>query len=195
LFGSCLLGKAPFDTTIASDPQVKVWGNLTPDGIGDGGFAGIAGASVWRQWTPRIRSEAEQQIATDANQLPGLIRSTNFTLKPGEYITIRADPIGTIDNTVNSCWFAQTVWEEVAIATHTISGTVTLAGSAVAAAEVTVLVADNETLTNAFLHSIVTTSVLGAWSANVPDGKFAYAYASNYATGTYYTAEGRPFIT
>ena len=79
--------------------------------------------------------------------------------------------------------------------TYSISGVVTLAAVGVVGAEVTVIVADDTNLTNAYLHATVITTSGGAWSANIPTGKLAYAYAQNFTGGVYYTAAGAPYIS
>ena len=195
--GGHYISKTPFDTSVTSDEHVKMWGAVTPDGSNDSGIVGTAGVLTWRQWASKLRSAAEQYLSYDNNQLPLLVANSsyNWSLYPGEYLIVRADPDIATDNNVNNGWIVNCVWEEVALSTFTISGVVTLSGVGVVGAEVTVIVADDTSLTNAYLHSIQVTTTGGAWSADIPNGKLAYAYASNYATGTYYTAPGRPFIT
>lgn len=195
LIGACKSPKAPFDTAQTSDPYVNFYYAVTPDGSNDAGMSGTAGVMQWRKWAGKMRSAVEQQIADDQSMLPALVRSYDWVLAPGQYLLVRADAVVTGDNNANSTWICMAVWEEEPIATFTISGNVTLSGAGVVGAEVTVLVADDTSLTGAFLHSIQTTGAGGAWSAEIPVGKLAYTYATNFSTGTYYTAEGRPFIS
>lgn len=187
--------KMPFDTNNVSDSHVKMWSAITPDGSNDAGMYGTPGVLTWRKWCGKMRALDSQVISDDQSMLPTLIQNNSWILYPGEYIIVRVDPVALADNTNTNGWFVNCVWEETALSTFTISGTVTLSGSGVVGAEVTVLVADDTNLTNAYLHSIQTTTTGGAWSADIPVGKLAYAYATNFSSGTYYTAEGRPFIT
>lgn len=79
--------------------------------------------------------------------------------------------------------------------THSISGTVKLAGSGVVGAKVIILVGDDTSLSNLYLFGTVTTQAGGAWSmSGIPDSKLAFAYAQDYTGGTYYSATGAPFI-
>lgn len=195
LTGGCKAPKAPFDTAQTSDPYVNFYYAVTPDGANDAGMSGTPGVAQWRKWAGKLRSAAEQQLSEDQSMLPALVKSYDWVLAPGQYLLVRADPVVVTDNNEGLAWVCMAAWEEEPVETFTISGNVTLSGAGVVGAEVTVLVADDESLTNAFLHSIQTTGAAGAWSATIPVGKLAYAYATNFSSGTYYTAEGRPFIS
>ena len=193
--GGLLTSKFAFDTATTSSEYVKIWTAVTPDGANDSNIFGTPGILQWRKWAGKVRTQVNQQKSEDAKLLPSLVATTNWTLYPGQFLVVRIDPVTADDNNVNLGWLANVIWQEELLPTFTISGTVSLSGSGVVGAEVTVIVADDTALTNAYLHSIVTTTAGGAWSANIPTGKTAYAYASDFASGTYYTATGAPFIT
>lgn len=193
--GGLLTSKFAFDTATSSSPHVKIWTAVTPDGTGDSNIFGTPGILQWRKWAGKVRTAVNQQRSEDASLLPSLVKNNHWSLYPGEFLVLRIDPVVAADNNANLGWLANVIWEEELLTTFAISGTVSLSGTGVVGAEVTVLVADDTSLTNAYLHSVQTTGVGGAWSANIPQGKTAYAYATNFSTGTYYTAEGRPFIT
>ena len=197
LTGACRATKCAFDTTKTSDGFVQMWYAVTPDGSNDAGMSGTSGATAWRQWACRLRSAAEQQQAPDNNQLPMLIAqpANKWRLYPGEYMLVRVDPVALADNTTGNGWFVECVWEEETLPTFTVSGTVTNGGIGVVGAKVTVMVADDTSLTNAYLWQVVTSTSGGAWACEIPAGKMAFAYAQNYTTGTYYTAPGAPFIS
>ena len=197
LTGACRARKCAFDTTKTSDAFVQMWYAVTPDWSNDSGMSGTAGDVAWRQWACRLRSAAEQQQAPDNNQLPLLVaQSANkWRLYPGEYLLVRVDPVALADNKNSNGWFVECVWEEEDLSTFTVSGTVTSSGTGVVGAKVTVMVADDTSLTNAYLWKIVTSTSGGAWTCEIPAGKMAFAYAQNYAGSVYYTAAGAPFIT
>jgi hypothetical protein len=79
--------------------------------------------------------------------------------------------------------------------TYTVSGTARLSGVGVVGAEITVVVADDTNMANAYLHSIQVTGVGGAWSASIPVGKLCFAYAQNFVGGIHYTAPGAPYVS
>jgi hypothetical protein len=195
LTGACRAAATPFDTAKTSSDKVNLWYSVTPDGGNDSGMSGTSGVLQWRQWACKLRSAAEQQQGIDNNQLPMLVANKTWKLYPGEYLLVRVDPVTPTDNNPNSGWFCSAVWQEEDITTYTISGVVTLSSTGVVGAKVTVLVADDTSLTNAYLHEVVTTTAGGAWTSNIPTGKIAYAYGQNYTGGIYYTAPGAPYIS
>lgn len=190
--------KCSFDTQQSSSPLVRLYYPATGDGINDSVLAGTPdGSMVWRQWGSKLRTGAEQQLVDDKNQLPTLIKNHTFLLRPGQCLGVRADSVEVGNNNPGFGWVINVVWQEEPVATHTISGNVTLSGSGVVGAKVIVLVADDAALTNATLWGTYTTTGGGAWiSSAIPDGKYAYAYAQHDAGGgTYYSATGAPYIT
>lgn len=197
LEGAARANKCKFNTTQSSDAFVNLLYAVTPDGSGISGLSGTAGVMQWRQWLAKMRTIVEQVQGSDSTQLPTLVNKTGneFTLRPGEYLLIRADPIALVDNNNSNGWIINCVWQEEDLPSYTISGNVTLSGTGVVGAEVTVIVADDNLLTNAYLLGVYTTIAAGAWSASIPNGKIAYVTASNESAGTFYTAEGRPFIS
>jgi hypothetical protein len=190
--------KASFKSSDSSDPNVRLYYPATAGGINDSTLAGApSGGLVWRQWVAKLRSGEGQFLSSDSDILPGLVRSNDWILNPGEYLIVRADAVSLGNNNPGCWWFAGFVWQEEAVPVHAISGTVNNGGSGVVGAKVTVLVADDTSLTNAVLWGVYTTGAGGAWTtpANIPDGKIAYAYAQNYTGGTYYTADGAPYVS
>jgi hypothetical protein len=79
--------------------------------------------------------------------------------------------------------------------TYAVSGTARLNGVGVANAEITVVVADNTSMANAYLLGIYTTAPDGTWLAYIPVGKLCFAYAQNFTGGVYYTAAGAPYVS
>lgn len=195
LEGAARANKGTFDTAKTSDPFINMWYAVTPDYAGESNMAGVSGILQWKQWASKLRTGAEQFNSMDNNQLPALVANKPYYLYPGEYLLVRVDPAALADNTVTNGWFCQAVWQEETLPVYTISGTVKLLGVGVVGAEVTITVADDHAMTNAYLHSVQVTGVGGAWSADIPVGKKAFASASNDVAGTLYQALNVPFMS
>lgn len=189
--------KAPFKTTYASDPNVNVWTSCATDGnVTKTITATENGPKGFRNYATRLHSAVEQVLAEDFDLIPEMYHGTaGITLRPGESMIWEIYASGANANSITAQWFAQFTWKEDTTTTYAISGNVTNGGSGVVGAEVTVLVADDTNLTNAYLLGVYTTTAGGAWSANIPTGKVAYAYAQNFTGGTYYTSPGAPYIS
>ena len=191
------LEKVAFDTSAtASDPAVEVYAAWSPDLSNVTGLSSTTSGGMIRQsYAPREVNATEQWLSDDGETMPELFASQDFILYPGQAYIVQLSRNNATSDAIQAAWFYNCVWEETALSTYTISGNVTNSGTGVVGAEVTVIVADDTSLTNAYLHGVYTTTAGGAWSANIPTGKMAYAYASDFASGTYYTAPGNPFIT
>jgi hypothetical protein len=164
--GGDLLAKGAFDTTETSSPYVNIFTGNSNSWGSPSRFTATTGNISWQTFT--------NKMATGAWQYKG-------------------NPMDIIPNDV---YLFNTVWTEEDLATYTISGTVTLSGSGVTDAHVTVIIADDTNLTNAFLWAnILTTAGTGAWTCNIPIGKIAYVYAQDYTGGIYYTSAGNPFVS
>ena len=195
--GVVLMGKGTFDTSQTSNPEVEAYATNTPDGCGTGGLTTTVAQKTWQKSIPRAHTLVEQIVADDQALIPAMCDSPtwNFKLYPGETYIVRVDAATAASNPVTNYWLVNCCWQEEAMTTFTVSGVVTLSGTGVVGAKVTVLVADDTSLTNAYLWQIVTTTAGGAWACDIPTGKVAYAYGQNYTGGTYYTAPGAPYIT
>ena len=191
------LDKCAFDTSAtASDPAVEVYASWSPDLSNVKALTSSPSGGMIRQsFAPREITAAEQWLSDDGETMSELFSSNDFVLYPGEAYIVQLSANNATSEAKDAAWFYQCVWEEVALTTYTISGNVTLSGTGVVGATVTVLVADDTSLTNAYLLGVVTTTAGGAWSANIPTGKVAYAYGQNFTGGTYYTSPGAPYIT
>jgi hypothetical protein len=91
-------------------------------------------------------------------------------------------------------YVVQTVWEEDSLSTFSISGTVTLSAVPIVGAKVIILEADDESLANAILWEVKTTTAGGAWSSSIRSGKVGAAFVQYVTGGIYYTAPGSPFL-
>lgn len=197
--GGITVPKGTFDSRLTSDPNVVLWQDFSSDVAAPGGDMVITPGTTrhWNQFTSRQHTGAGIVATEDDSLLPLLATSSTykFYLYPGEYYMSEIRSVNAADNPPTTNWFIMVAWTEETLPTYTISGTVTLSGVGVVGAKVTVLVGDDTSMTNAYLHSVQTTIAGGAWSAAIPMGKVAYAYAQNYTGGTYYTAPGNPYVT
>ena len=95
---------------------------------------------------------------------------------------------------LSNYWWVACEWEEDPIATFAISGTVTLSGSPATGAIVTVVEADDESMTNPVLVETITTGAGGTWASSIKTGKVGAAYVQYKSGATYYTAPGSPYL-
>ncbi len=86
------------------------------------------------------------------------------------------------------------IWEEEARPTFAISGTVTLSGSPVAGAIVTVIEADDLDMTNQYVREKIVTPAGGNWASTITSGKVGAAFVQYRSGATYYTAPGSPYL-
>lgn len=198
--GGTVLAKAPFTTTESSDANVvfRAQANETA------AITATAGDTVWTQMTGRMCTAVEQQRAEDdseklkeRNLLPlSAMTTADFTLRPGEALLVRVVAGTAASNALNSTnYVVRCAWEEESVTTFAISGTVTLSGSPVDGAKVMILEADDASLTNAYLHEVITTAGGGLWASTIRTGKVGAAFVQYENGGTYYTAPGSPFLS
>ncbi len=195
--GASLLSKGAFDTSQTSSAEVELWGGSTPDLAGKGELAATITAPSFGNMIARNHTAVEQVISTEVTLLPTLVSKIPYKLYPGQSYVVRVDAAAAASNPVTNTWMVNCCWQEEPVAVHAISGTVTNGGTGVVGAKVLVLIADDTSLTNAYLWATITTGAGGTWScATIPDGKIAFAYAQHDAGGgTYYTAAGAPFVS
>lgn len=200
LTDSIILPKGAFDSSLTSDTYIKFWSAYSPDALTQ--WSSVVATNSTKQWSKfapfRMHTAVEQVNAMwEVTLLPALLSNQNYDMNiyPGEALIFTVEAAAGTSNPQNNNWIFNLVWTEETLSTYTISGTVTLSGTGVDGAEVTVIVADDTSMTNAYLHSIQVTAGGGLWSAAIPTGKIAYAYAQNYTGGVYYTAPGNPFVT
>jgi hypothetical protein len=189
--GATFIDKCPMDTTFQSNADVAVWSAVKNTGRTAPLSATTISPIGNRAISSRMRSLAEQVQSFDGDLSP----EGDATVHPGQAFAWAVDVDGASADPATANWFFQVLWDEVPMSTYTISGTVTNGGSPVVGALVNVVVADDTSLSNAYLLGTYTTTTGGAWSAEIPTGMVAYAYAQNFTGGTYFTAPGRPYIT
>lgn len=197
--GGVTLDKPKFTSTQTSDPAVvfRAQANETSP------ITATPGDVLWTQLVPRMHTAVEQQRSEDdseklkeRNLLPLVAMSlADFTIRPGESLLVRVHANTAASNALNSMnYVMRCSWEEDEIATYAIGGTVTLSSSPVSGAIVTVIEADDISMTNAVLREVITTGAGGTWTSNIRVGKVAAAFVQYESGGTYYTAPGSPYL-
>lgn len=197
--GGLILEKGKFVGTQTSDPAVvfRASANETAP------ITATAGDTLWTQFASRMHTAVEQQRLEDdseriktRNLLPFMEHGVGgLTIRPGESVLVRVVAATAASNALNSMNYAiRCSWEEDEIATFAISGTVTLSGSPVSGAIVTVVEADDISMTNAVLRQTITTGAGGTWASSIRTGKVGAAFVQYESGGTYYTAPGSPFL-
>lgn len=183
-----------FYTTQTSDPAIKFRAGFM-EGAPITGV--VAGDIVWEQFIGRSHTAVGQIIGDDRNMLPMLVSMTGkeFKIRPGEMLLIKIiAPTAATNSYLINNYFVECVWEEDAIATFSIGGTVTLNSVPVEGAKVIVVEANDTSLTNAVLREVITTPAGGTWSSTIRTGRVGGAFVQYVSGGTKYTAPGSPFL-
>ncbi len=197
--GGVILEKASFVSTETSDPAVVVRAMANETAR----ITATAGDTLWTQFASRMHTAVEQQLLEDDNEriktrnlIPFMEHGVGgLTLRPGQAMLVRVVAATAASNAQNSMQYAvRCSWEENQIATFAISGTVTLSGSPVSGAIVTVIEADDTSMTNAVLRETIVTPAGGTWSSDIRTGKVAAAFVQYETGGTMYTAPGSPYL-
>lgn len=197
--GGVILEKAPFVSTETSDPAVviRAMANETAP------ITATAGDTLWTQFAGRMHTAVEQQqpeVDSERTRARSAIPVMNhgtadLVIRPGQALLVRVVAATAASNAQNSMQYAvRCSWEEDEIATFAISGTVTLSGSPVSGAIVTVVEADDTSMTNAVLRETIVTPAGGTWSSDIRTGKVGAAFVQYENGGTLYTAPGSPYL-
>lgn len=189
--GGAILSPSAYDTTQSSSAYVEV---RTPsyDGFP---ITATQGNTIWQQYCGRMHTVVEQVLGPDNNVLPALVEDQDFIVRPGESILFQVVGATTASNArLSNYWWLSCEWEEDPIATFAISGTVTLSAVPVVGAIVTVVEADDESMTNPVLVEKVVTGAGGTWASSIKTGKVGAAYVQYKSGATYYTAPGSPYL-
>jgi hypothetical protein len=156
-----------------------------------------AGDIISQILIPRMHTAVEQQIPKALNLLPNLIAGTgfDFKLRPNESLLVQiiASTVNVNQALMNN-YVLDCVWQEDAITTFAISGTVTLSATPIEGAKVMIIESDDISGTNAYLREVVTTNAGGNWSSTIRTGKIGSAFVQYESGGSYYTASGNPFL-
>lgn len=193
--GGITLPKGNYDQTLTSDAAVTVRSPLWEGAP----ITATAGGTIFQRYKTRLHTAVEQVVdyagTDDIGLLPPLLTDKDFVLRPGESLMLQVvGAVGTSNAALTNTAIVQCEWEEDSIATFAISGTVTLSGSPVTGAIVTVVEADDTDMTNAVLRETIVTGAGGTWVSNIRTGKVAAAYVQYESGGTFYTAPGSPYL-
>lgn len=190
--GIVLTGKVPWDTTVnAADAGIYL--RLDP------GFAGTAESDItitgtpktmWQEFSARQTTGAEQWQSYDCVLVEPLDNGA-IVLYPGELLEIywgeSSLPIGGIA-------FLEVVWEEDNLGTsYTVSGDVTLSGSAVSGAKILLVTDLDRDMPNPQVE-VITTGAPGTWSKTLAAGVKADAFVQYRAGESLYSDEGKPYL-
>jgi hypothetical protein len=191
--GGIFLSKCPFDTNQTSDPAVRAWASIafgTP-------ITATEGQPVWGKFSIRLHTGYGKVISPDASMLSQLVEDAGkeYKLRPGESVLVQVRGATIASNpSLGNNWWVQAMWEEDSLPVFNISGIVTLASAPVSGANVMIMQADDEYMTNAILWDVQTTDVNGQWASTILSGKVGAAFVQYTNGGVYYTAPGSPFL-
>ena len=193
--GGQLVEKTGFDTTQSSDPNVVFRAAL----LEMARITATPGITIWEKFENRMHTAVEQQRPNiGKNLLPGIVGNAGmeFKLRPSDEILVQViAAAGTSNSAIANNYFVEVMFEEEALSTFSISGTVTLNASPVVGAKVIVIQADDNLLTNPILVEVITTPTDGTWSSSIVSGKVGAAFVQYTTGGVYYTAPGSPFLS
>ncbi len=192
--GGIILDKSKFDTLESSDPFVKIRAPLAEGAH----VTATAGDTIYQQYVSRLHTAVEQVLTETQSLLPRLVEDAGKELKirPGEALLVYiVGSAVTSNSALSNNWQVNCSWEEDEIATFAISGTVTLSGSPVSGAQVIVVESDDLDMTNAVLREVITTPAGGTWASSIKTGKVGAAFVQYETGGTYYTANGSPYLS
>lgn len=193
--GGITLPKAKFDSTQTSDSAV-----VARSAMWEGApISANAGDIVFQRFKTRLHTVVEQVAdyagSDDIGALPPILMAKDFVLRPGEALILQVvSAVGTSNAALTNTAFVVCEWQEDEIATFAISGTVTLSGSPVSGAIVTVVEADDTSMTNAHLRETIVTGAGGTWASSIRTGKVGAAFVQYESGGTKYTAPGSPYL-
>lgn len=194
--GGITLPKGKYDTTDASDDEV-----VARSAMWEGApITATATDLIFQRYKTRLHTLAEGVLdyvgEDDIGLLPDVLTEKDFILRPGESIIVQViSSAGTSNAALMNSAFVVCEWEEDEIATFAISGTVTLSGSPVSGAIVTVIEADDSSMTNAILRETIVTPAGGTWASSIRTGKVGAAFVQYESGGTKYTAPGSPYLS
>jgi hypothetical protein len=193
--GGQILEKVGFDTSQVSDANVMFRAGLFEAAR----ITATPGNIVWEQFTNRMHTAVKQQKFLNKYLLLPTIVGTagrEFKLRPGEALLVQVvSPATTSNAALTNNYFVECSFEEDAIATFAISGTVTLSGSPVDGAKVIVIEMDDVLGTNAHLREVITTPAGGTWASTIRTGKVGAAFVQYKNGAIYYTAPGSPYLS
>lgn len=190
--GGAVLSAGSYDTALSGSASVEVRAPIN-DGFP---LTATAGDTIWQQYCSRMHTVVEQVQANDNNLLPMLVQTHDFILRPNQSLLCQVVGATAASNaTLANNWWVEAEWEEEAVSTFAISGTVTLSASPVSGAIVTVIEGDDESMTNPVFVERIVTPAGGTWASSITTGKVGAAFVQYKSGATYYTAPGSPYLS
>jgi len=190
--GGAIVTPSKFLTTETNSSSIEI---RTPilDGMP---ITATPGNIIAERITSRVHTAVEQVAQIEYDLLPSIAATQDFLIQPNESILVQAVSSNVGANpAIGNNWFVNAIWEEDTIGTFNISGTVTLSGSPVSGAIVTVIEADDLSMTNQVIVEKITTGGAGTWASTIKTGKIGAAFVQYETGGTYYTAPGSPYLS
>lgn len=189
--GGAVLSASSYDTALSGSASVEVRAPIN-DGFP---LTATAGDTIWQQYCSRMHTVVEQVLGLDNAILPTLIETHDFVLRPNQSLLCQVvGATGASNAMLANNWWVEADWEEEAVSTFAISGTVTLSAVPVSGAIITVIEADDESMTNPVLVEKIVTSAGGTWASSITTGKVGAAFVQYKTGATYYTAPGSPYL-
>jgi len=190
--GGVILSPSTYNTTQTSNTSVEIR-TAVLDGYP---LTATQGVNVWQQYCGRMHTIVEQVLGLDNNMLPSLVDTQDFLVRPGESVLVQVTGATAASNArLANYWWVSCEWEEEAVTTFAISGTVTLLGVPVNGATVTIIQADDLSMTNPVLVEKVVTSPSGTWASSIVTGKVGVAFYQYIEGANYFTADNATAVT
>jgi hypothetical protein len=191
--GGEILKKNGIDSAQSSDENVVCRAALMESQT----ITATPGNILWQQFSNRMHTAVEQQKTVDRFLLPKDLESAQtLKVRPGETLLVQLVSAATTSNpALSNNFIVKCMWEEDAISTFAISGTVTLSAVPVEGARVIVVEMDDVLGTNAHLREVIVTPAGGTWASTIRTGKVGAAFVQYKNGATYYTAPGSPYLS
>jgi len=113
--GGTALGKAQFNTGVASVANVVARGATASDGGAATAITATPGTIMWQQYAMRLHTAVGQVLALDNNVLTAISADNPVILAPGEAILVQCVAAATSSNPATNHYMVMCAWEEVAI--------------------------------------------------------------------------------
>ena len=113
--GGTVLGKAQFNTAVASAAGVVARGANASDGGAATAITATPGTIIWQQYGMRMHTVAGQVLGLDNNVLTAISAEFPLILAPGEAILVQCVAAAAASNPATNHYFVQAAWDEEVI--------------------------------------------------------------------------------
>jgi hypothetical protein len=111
--GGTALGKAQFNTSVASAAQIVARGATASDGGAATAITATPGTIIWQQFAMRMHTLVGQVLAPDNNVLTAITADVDFILAPGEALMTQVVAAATTSNPATNHYMVMCAWEEL----------------------------------------------------------------------------------